>query len=289
MDIRSIMTSIDGSAESGLALAAAIALGQRFNAHVDVLHVASFPDLMVSALRAARERGGSAIAGGNNSLEVENRARAARAMFERQCADLTVIPWRQAGARGSEGPTFSWRQVIGHDGPELARLGRISDLIVVPLAAARGPSAAAVAFETALFDTGRLVYAASPGAAATGARTMAIAWDGSREAAASVGQALPFLRRAAKVCVFTVREAGCGADPLALTQYLARHAIAGAVETIEPQGRSVGNALLQAVDRHGIELLVMGAYGQGITEDCDYGGVTRTILRAAQTPLLLAH
>jgi nucleotide-binding universal stress UspA family protein len=291
MDIRSIVTSIDGSEESHLALEAAIGLGQRFAAHVDVLHVSSFSDIMLSEIQAQQEDVGKAAREGEKSDEVEQRAAEARRMFDKCCSDnnLVVLEQDEVVSSAPEVATVCWRQVVGHDSLEIARLGRISDLIVVPLTAAWGKSTYTVIFETALFDTGRLVYAANPLATGTSGQRIGVAWDGSREAAASIGQALPFMARAEEVWVHTVLEDHGAANPDSLTNYLGRHDITCEVRTIERRGRSVGRALLQAVEECDIDLLVMGAYGQSINEDGSYGGATRTILRAAKMPVLLAH
>lgn len=291
MDIRSIVTSVDGGEESRLTLEAAIALGQRFRAHVDVLHVSSFSEMMLSTLQARQGVVEMAKPNENNVDEVEERALAARKMFDSYCVaeNLTVLSEDHRGDDVAKGATFCWRRVVGHEGPELAKLGRISDLIVVPITAAWKSSAYSVIFETALFDTGRLVYAANPLACEVTGRKIAIAWDGSREAAASVGQALPFLSRADKVWVHTVREDNTAADPDSLASYLARHEVNCEFRAIERRNRSVGNALLRAAEEREVDLLVMGAYGQGIAEEGGYGGVTRTILQASKMPILLAH
>jgi nucleotide-binding universal stress UspA family protein len=107
-----------------------------------------------------------------------------------------------------------------------------------------------------------------------------VAWDGSREAARSAYDALPFLARAGQSTVVTVRgTAGettgariAGAD-IALT--LARHD--ATVDVLELDGAAdtpVGDTLLSCALERACDLIVMG-------------GVAEGVLRIARCPALL--
>lgn len=123
-------------------------------------------------------------------------------------------------------------------------------------------------------------------------RIVVVAWNGSREAARAVNEALPFLERAERVVVLTVTQPErvparhYGAD---IAVHLARHRVkAETATTIAPSGDIGGELLSRAADL-GAEMLVMGCYGHSRLRERVLGGATRTILEQMTVPVLLAH
>jgi nucleotide-binding universal stress UspA family protein len=132
------------------------------------------------------------------------------------------------------------------------------------------------------------------GAHATLGERILIGWDGSREAALVVNQAMPVLRRASSVHVvsadpestaFGEGEAS-GAD---IGVHLARHEVKAEVKAIETGRMAVGDALLAFAEDHGCDLLVMGASARSRLRELVLGGATRTILKRMTLPVLMAH
>lgn len=119
-----------------------------------------------------------------------------------------------------------------------------------------------------------------------------VAWDGSREAARAVNDAMPFLEQATDVSVVTFeRSAGdeAIADPMAVVSHLAQHGVRarGKVRTLND--RRVAEALLDCAADGRCDLLVMGGYGHSRLYEIVTGGTTRTILRTMNVPVLLSH
>ncbi|GJI93854.1 universal stress protein A [Duganella caerulea] len=122
-----------------------------------------------------------------------------------------------------------------------------------------------------------------------------VAWDGSRAATRAVTDALPLLRRSARVTLVVfdpTRQYGVhGAEPGAdIALFLARHGVK--VEVLQqpkPEGMNVGEALLSLSADLGNDLLVMGAYGHQRWRETVLGGVTRTILASMTLPVLMSH
>lgn len=119
-----------------------------------------------------------------------------------------------------------------------------------------------------------------------------VAWDGSREAARALADALPILKRARFVTIAIVekhpdREESAGFDAAG---YLERHGIrAGFASIPRVSGVSTGATLLNhAADVHA-DLLVMGAYGHARTMEHVLGGVTRALLETMVVPVLMSH
>jgi nucleotide-binding universal stress UspA family protein len=121
-----------------------------------------------------------------------------------------------------------------------------------------------------------------------------IAWDGGREAARAVRDALPFLMRAQQAFALSVRskssEPGEFSLSTDLAAYLARHGVrVEASETFAGADIGVGDALLARVSDHGADLVVMGAYGHSRLRELVLGGVTQTLLGHMTAPVLLSH
>ena len=138
---------------------------------------------------------------------------------------------------------------------------------------------------------------ASPNAAAGLGRHILLAWDGSREAAAAMGAAVPLLRRADAVTVAmlsgpALAAAECEAQQPELASFLGRHQVRPAIIVREHGGESggdIGRALLSIADELGCDLLVMGCYGHSRLRELCLGGASRTILAEARIAALLVH
>ncbi len=119
-----------------------------------------------------------------------------------------------------------------------------------------------------------------------------VAWDGGREAARAVNDALPLLEQAETVAVLVINPSrgGHGEEPGAdIALHLARHGIAVVVQHIEVRDLSTGNALLSRLSDEGVDLLVMGAYGHSRLREMVLGGVTREVFQQMTVPVLMSH
>jgi nucleotide-binding universal stress UspA family protein len=146
--------------------------------------------------------------------------------------------------------------------------------------------------EGALFDSGRpvLVVPYIQKGALKLDRVL-VCWNGSRNAARAVGDAMPFLHRAKAVEVLIVTGEGStggeipGAD---IGEHLARHGLQVEVERIASKGEVTNMILSHAADA-GADLIVMGGYGHSRLREFILGGVTRGILRTMTVPVLMSH
>ena len=124
-----------------------------------------------------------------------------------------------------------------------------------------------------------------------GTRVM-VAWDGGRQAARAVGDALPLLERAhsAVVLVINPRRGAHGERPGAdITLHLARHGVTVEAQHLEAEDLTVGDALLSRLADQDIDLLVMGAYGHSRLRELVPGGVTRQIFQQMTVPVFMSH
>lgn len=122
-----------------------------------------------------------------------------------------------------------------------------------------------------------------------------VAWDGSRAATRAVTDALPLLRRSARVTLAVFNPdhqyGAHGEQPGAdIALYLARHGVHIDVRRQETAtGIGVGEALLSMAADINADLLVMGAYGHLRWREILLGGVTRKLLQSMTLPVLLSH
>jgi len=206
---------------------------------------------------------------------IATRAARARDAYQKACADA--------------GGKISWRETTGREADVVAAVGRLTDLIVIgrPNGEAEAPLAATL--DAALFDTGRPVLVASPNAAHGVGGRVALAWNGSAQAARVVASALPILEAADHVSVLTVGTIDSAATAQDLIAYLGRHDVRASHEAVAAGGASTGAVLLAHAEQTRADLLVMGAYGHSRLREMILGGATRDVLSAATIPVLMAH
>jgi nucleotide-binding universal stress UspA family protein len=124
--------------------------------------------------------------------------------------------------------------------------------------------------------------------------TIAVAWNGSREAARAVAESLPYLQRADKAGVLVVEQtehpteadALMGIDAVLHLKHHGVNAVKRRSFAIEDE---VAETLIAECRSFGATLLVIGSYGHSLLRELLPGGATSRLLRSAPVPLLVAH
>lgn len=189
--------------------------------------------------------------------------------------------------------SLEWRVSESEVGEALMLHARHASLTVVgPRRETSRPSILSLS-EDVIFSSGRPALMVPPSWPSDRVgRRIVIAWNGSREAARAVADALPFLVRADSVRLLVVPEDKVrhllGADPgLDIARHLARHGVRIDVEQV--YGADAGEILLERCRFWEADMLVMGAYGQSRISEFVFGGATRTILSNVERPLFLSR
>ncbi len=289
MSLAKLLAVIDGGSGSEAAMTAALDLGRRFSARVELLQVEIDPEASVPMVGEGMSGAAVEQLVGSLRAEAERRRNAARDLYEKHCvaAGLNVVEAHAVSAPGTFAVCF--RSLIGSEIDEVPRFGRLSDLTVVARPDAGDEDGLTTTFDAALFGSGRPMLLVPNLPAAGLGTTVAIAWDRSRGAALAVGAALPLLTAAKKVVILTAREPDGEAEPSELAAYLALHGVDARTWAFAPGPGSVGGALLEEAGKAEANLLVMGAYGHSRLREMVLGGVTRSILADADVPVFLMH
>ena len=185
-----------------------------------------------------------------------------------------------------------WRCFDGFASKVVPQHARFADLCIVPH---RVHSADKLS-EKLLFQAGRPVVFVPPDARAEElGSNVVVAWNSSRAAARSLGDALPILERARRVTVVAINPANFvnqyqSLPPERIIEHLRRHN--ASVEGIwinDVPAPKTGDALQIETQKLGADLLVAGAFGHPKLWEDVMGGVTRDLLSRMRVPTLMSY
>lgn len=271
MTYRTILLQLADDAGNEARLRAALELSRRMGARLLALHVTPPPIVPVGYGEGAAYVGPEII---------EAQREAARAVTARLEASFRRICEPASGAL--------WRHLEGDPGECLAQVARTADLTIGPRVESRGIDALALQpIEQAALGAGGPVLLVPPeGFPPELGQRVLIGWNGRREAARALKDALPFLQAALAVEVLTIGEEGADSLDGALA-LLERHGVAAAGRRLEKTA-DVGTTLLGRMQEFGADLLVMGVYGHSRLRQLVLGGATRHVLQQARGAVLFS-
>ncbi len=288
MTLKTILVPVRGDGLGEGVLNHALALGQRFDAHLDVVHCRPKPEDLLPFgvfVPSALKKEITASAG---SLANEEEQRV-KTLFEDYCKrhQLVVVaerPWP------AEQMSVSWREETGKQATIVGVLGRLADVVAVAQPD-YSRNLGLNTLEAALLETGRpvLLCPDKPLTGPLGAH-IAVAWNGTTESARAIAATLPILAAAETVTLLSVTTGSKESlAPAAIQDYLSDHGITAAARSQSARGTEVGQSLLRTAKETGADLLLMGAYGQSRRRELVMGGVTQHVIDDSDLPVLLCH
>lgn len=290
--LNKVLFPMTGLAGDGPALAAALAIADDFDAHLEALFVRPHPADAVPLL-------GEGMSGAmiDEIVRAADQEGCALRDMARRTFDTAVA---EAGVAVTDTPplephaTAWWTELTGHVEEIVTEAARYSDLVVFGHPADDSKSRTLSMVESVLIGGGRpvlLVPAAwSDKEPREIGRHVALAWNGRTEAARAALAAMPFLQCAEKVAVLTADTAATETGTAErMKDYLAWRRIIASVTIVHHGTVTVAQALIDSAKAQGCDLLVLGGYGHSRMRELILGGVTRYMLNHAALPVLLAH
>ena len=274
MAIKSILIHVDRDAHFASRLKVAVEEAARHRAHLIGLF----------------SYGPPLVLGFGDTYVTEELVRRYRESLDAAAKEMQPAFERAAKAAGV---AYEWRQE--DDGSEMTmpKQARYVDLAVVGQTDPADPMAQRgfdFAEEVIMTSGAPVLTVPYAGTFKTVGQNVMIAWNGTREAARAVRDAMPFLTRAKSVLVYSVNPTDqshiAGAD---IATQLARHDIKVEARHTVAHDIEVGDTVLSAASDNGIDLLVMGAYGHSRFRELVLGGATRHILHHMTVPTLFSH
>lgn len=198
---------------------------------------------------------------------------------------------------------YSWHSLSYFDAELAVTYLRMADLALLPQHNPHGDSTQITKpiIQMLLLSAGRpVLFLPHTGTFSPNFSNVLVAWNGSREAARAVSDALPLLKQAQAVTVLTIshgdRDKNLSALPDTSTDtdtdivaYLARHGVTATLLEVSKAPADIGECLMERAAHVGAGLLVMGGYGHSRFTELVLGGATRKVLDAMSIPVLMSH
>ncbi|WP_350333146.1 universal stress protein [Coralliovum pocilloporae] len=185
--------------------------------------------------------------------------------------------------------TATWVEEQGRQVEVIRHHGRLADLIAVAQPD-RDRNLGTNTLKAALFHTGTPVMMCPQAETPPKdlGRHVAIGWNGSMEASRAVAMTIGLITMADKVTIFAGQNQIGGASADDLLKYLALRNIEAEIVPFSPK-RNAGRALLDECGNHGVDLLIMGAYGDSHERETLFGGNTQAVVDKAKMPVVFVH
>lgn len=274
---RDVLVVIDNAATAGHLLAPASVLAQRFDARL----TGFFPTGLPAATSFGDLASGAQLVEAFMTAQREEAVKA-EAAYRQELGKLQV--------------TGDWITREADFGESVTALGRLFDLVVVAQANPDLPSPAPRMLPEDLVQAlGRPVLVIPyAGEFAEFDQHVLVAWNGSRESARALHDAMFLIERADAVTVIEVDPPGNtpGLVDLGVADVVAALKRRGVEATAVPAvsgGTPVADVILSRAADLSADLVVMGAYGHSRLRELVLGGVSRGIFQEMTVPVLMSH
>ena len=278
MTLRHLLVHLDKSEACAVRADVAIALAKRFGARLTAVYAVCDPDV-------------PSVASRDRYVFVERAAGKAQAAFRLHASASDI--------------EADWQADIGESDLQVIRSvvlrSREADLVVlgqVDPETADGSVPEALVEHTVLHAGRPVLVVPYAGHFHAFGRRAVVAWNGSREAARAVHDALSLLAVADEVTVLALAPAAARGSAVAeppaldgLVRHLSEHGVTAAGDRLvfDPSSIERAERLLSYLAASGADLLVMGAAGQQQGPSAAKHSLTRHVLLKMTVPILLSY
>ncbi len=269
MPYKTILAILSDINESSRVLDQAAWLAEKHGSHVIGLHATPLP-VVYSTPMGFPDTDFIAVTAERNKARTEE----IKALFEARMA--------------RDGFSGEWRSIENFTGDNaVAGLSsaRAADIVIAAQADPAQPSVDVTNLHALLFETGRPVLFAPYLAKGPGpVKKVLVGWNGTRESARAVFDAMPFILAAEETEILMVDPPATAeqtptfaASEIAAT--LARHGAKVTTVTEYSAGLPVSAVIQNRIAEKGADLFVMGAFSHARFTEWLFGGVTRNLIR----------
>lgn len=278
MSFKDILVHVNATAASRTRLKLALILARRFDARLSGLHVIPEPAVPPYFKPSVVERIARIY-----SKNAKAAANLAEALFKEETKDA--------------GAATAWECVCGDMDEMIAERARFADLLVLGQFDTENPptiSAFLLPAKVVFGASTAILVIPNSGSFSDVGQHILAAWDGSREAARAIRDAMPLLQAAQRVSLLAINPLRQdhmheGAHMAALVAHLGRHGIVAEAMEVTSEAHGVTNTILEHASRLAADLLVMGAYGHSRILEFVLGGTTADLLERATIPVLMSR
>lgn len=272
----SIVAVLQGSSETDtLTTMSALAMARHLN--VPLTGLCALPDPQSALMVVSTpESAGLSAAAATSLIELQKDMRkAAEGAF------------RDVAGTGAHGIECTFVHQVGTAEAAAASAATLAEAIVFPRSAARSAEPLSVAFDHVMMDARLPVILAGSKPFEPG--PVVVGWDGSNGASRAVRFHLPLIAAFGEVIIAQNSKdaerdgARPSSAPGSLADWLKRRGTNARTESLEGE---VAGALLALAARSGATLIVAGAYGHSRIGERLFGGTSRRLLQADESPAL---
>ena len=231
---------------------------------------------------------------GNVGRWITDDIRATLRKAEAEVTKSIEADFKKRAASASPGSDVTFIAEEGQPNVVLARQARYHDILLMGQFSAPGDAARPIRAGDLVLRTGRPLIIVPHGYKVRSFQEYAVVgWDGSREAARALSDAMQILETKKRLDVVSVRAAGGDSRPPAqadaIVRHLERHGIDARNVALNASREGVGQTLVDYCTEHAPDVFVMGAYGHTKLREDLFGGVTRRIMEHMTVPVLMSH
>lgn len=280
MNYPSIVVCLDNRASSNLQLEFAVRLASQHRAHLTALHLSHPPLESFITFGAYAEI--PVVALEWERMVAENQ--------QKSKTNFTNLA-QQAGLN------FDWECYRGNEIKEVSARARVADISIVgqvysdyidtDISSDFYTQFAINLGKPVLFLPNNITDNIS-----TAFKTIIVAWDGGRESARAMADALPFLKAANLVHVITVattKDPDKELPDVNVATFLSRHGVKVAIDRVDNINIDAAELTLIRASELKANLIVMGAFGHSRFSEFILGGMTRTMMQTMPLPVLMSH
>jgi nucleotide-binding universal stress UspA family protein len=268
---RDLLVHVDGSPAGRRRVQFAVGLAKRMSARLSGLHVTPSVEVPPRYKPSRVDQAATEI-----SAKLALDARAAAMIFREEAADAC------------------WFEAAGDMVQGISDKARYADVVILGQyewqgAPERHPLPIA---HPVVLRCGRPVLVVPADVQPSAFASIAVAWDGSREAVRAVHDALPLLRMSRSVEIVTMiapSAEGKDADAKSLSAHLANHGIEVGTNVLQLKTPAEHESLRKHLEQGHYDLLVMGGYSHAMWLEFIFGGATHSILMSSRIPILVSH